>query len=69
MQKKNIQNRIKSLEKEYEKLKRNFVVISQKDDDNDFVEQKRIDIILDLLNNFKDEIQNLKLELQLQPQF
>ena len=52
--------KITALEKERQKLFRNFKKITAKDDDTDFSEQERIDAILDLINQFDHKIKELK---------
>ena len=52
--------KIAALERERQKLFKNFQRIAAKDDDNDFSEQERIDAILDLINQFDHKIKELK---------
>ena len=60
MEKEHILKKIAALERERSKLLRNFQKIADKRNDNDFLEQERIDIILDLINHFDRKIKELK---------
>ena len=60
MDKEHTLKKIAALERERQKLFRNFQKIAAKDDDTDFSEQERIDAILDLINQFDHKIKELK---------